>query len=118
MAATLCLALDEDSGKKATPAPSRGDVGILQPAPKLPWFPMGPIPRARLPRAGHGAAAFQKGLAGASRLKPRGETGAEGSPQEAGNCSRLSESLPINFAVNCSSEKTKAAINRKVWFAR
>lgn len=40
-----------------------GDLGMLQPAPKLPWPPMGLIPRARLLRAGHRAAAFQKGLA-------------------------------------------------------
>lgn len=79
---------------------------------------MGPIPRARLPRAGHGAAAFHKGSAGASRLEPRGETGAEGSPREAGKRSRLSESLPINFTANCSGGKTKATINREVWFVR
>lgn len=87
---------------------------MLQPPPELLRPPMGPILRARLPRAGHGGAA----LAGASQQEPRGEAGAEGSPREAGNRRRLSESLPVNFAANCSGGKTKAAIHRKVWVAR
>lgn len=53
-----------------------------------------------------GQGAFHKGLSGAPRL----QDGAS-SPGAAGTDSRLSDSLPVNSAENCSSGKTKPAAN-------